>query len=251
MRPRLTSSARFPGNRVGGLLLLAAATPLLIMPALAHAQHADAGTEHRALPPPPVPPLGVRPPKDPAATNEPSGVLPKAIDPTQLSEATRARLAERAAGQHASSIPAQTPNPRTEAEPAAGAVPAVPPFRPRLDIGEPLRRGQARPRVLAVETREGVTLLSNRIQISEARLSAALAKRPLPRPEPEASFADEPVAADDSSEVTETHSLRPMSSRSTKTRDVSTGIGWLLWPFVLFVTAGAVVGTLWFRNKTE
>jgi hypothetical protein len=88
------------------------------------------------------------------------------------------------------------------------------PSRPRIGGAEALRAAKGRTRVHAVETDEGVTLLSNRLQ-------------------------------------PETHSLRPLSSRATKARDASAGLGWLVWPFVLFVTTGAVVGTLWFRKKTE
>jgi hypothetical protein len=105
-------------------------------------------------------------------------------------------------------------------------------------------------RVQAVETREGITVLSNRIQLPEQRLSAAVAKRPLPDPEPP--VVEEAVAAANPSSITETRSLRPLSSRSAaRAKNPSTGLGWLLWPFVLFVTTGAVVGTLWFRKKTE
>lgn len=104
-------------------------------------------------------------------------------------------------------------------------------------------------RVQAVETREGITVLSNRIQLPEQRLSAAVARQP--RPDPEPPVVEEPVAAADPASVTETRSLRPISSRSPKAKNPSAGLGWLLWPFVLFVTTGAVVGTLWFRKKTE
>jgi hypothetical protein len=108
-------------------------------------------------------------------------------------------------------------------------------------------------RVQAVETDDGVTLLSNRIQLPERRISAAIAKHPLPAPDPP--VIEEPVAAADTPNVTETHSLRPSAShkapRSAKAKDTSTGLTWLLWPFALFVTTGAVVGTLWFRKKTE
>jgi hypothetical protein len=104
-------------------------------------------------------------------------------------------------------------------------------------------------RVQAVETDEGVTLLSNRIQLPEPRLSDAVAKRPLPAPE--RPLVEETATVADPPRATETHSLRPMSSRSTKAQNSGTGLGWLLWPFVLFVTTGAVVGTLWFRKKTE
>jgi hypothetical protein len=222
-------SAKFAA-RLGALVLLAAAVPLPV-----HAQSADAGVERAAAPPP-------------EARPEPSGVLPKAIDPGQLSEATRARLAERAAARHASSVSAHEPVPRHDRPPSpAASNTTVLPYRPSVTGSDTLRRGQTRTRVQAVETGKGVTLLSNRVHIPEPRLSAAVAKRPLP--EPEQPVVEESVAASDAPDVTETRSLRPMS-RSAK-KNVNTGLGWLLWPFVLFVTTGAVLGTLWFRKKTE
>ena len=105
-------------------------------------------------------------------------------------------------------------------------------------------------RVQAVETDEGITLLSNRIQLPEQRLSAAVARTHLPKPV-EPRLVEDPVALADTPNVTETHSLRPLSSRAAKANNSGSGLGWLLWPFVLFVTTGAVVGTLWFRRKTE
>jgi hypothetical protein len=246
MGQKLAHSASFAGGWLGAFVLLAAAVPRP-----AHAQHADAGVEHTAATPPP-------PPVQPAAgvhagsSDEPSGVLPKLINPSQLSEGTRARLAERAAGRHPTSFPAREPMPHHQLPHEEGAT-SMPAYRPRLDTAEPLRRGQARMRVQAVETDDGVTLLSNRIQLPEPRISAAIAKRPLPVPEPP--VAEDPVAAADTPNVTETHSLRPSTSHNAshdaKAKNKSTGLGWLLWPFALFVTTGAVVGTLWFRKKTE
>jgi len=229
-------SATFASCLLGAFVLHAE-----VMPRAAYAQHADAGVEKAAVPPPAAAPTAAEPPPAAGETppaGAPSGVLPKVINPAQLSESVRARLAERAASQHPSSLP----------EPAAGSGESAP-HRSRSGTSEPLRRGQARTRVQAVETDEGVTLLSNRIQLSEPRLSAAVAKRSVP--EPEAPIADEPLVVQDSPRITETHSLRPMSSRSTKAASGGAGLGWLLWPFVLFVTTGAVVGTLWFRRKTE
>ena len=244
MGPKPAWRAAFAGGLLGGFVLLAAAMP-------AHAQHADAGVEPKAAAPPPAPPAEPPPSPEQPRGGEPSGVLPKAISPGQLSDNARARLAERAAGRHPSSLPAREPTPRHELPHAAapGAAPSVPPYRGTVGGSEPLRRGQARMRVQAVETDEGVTLLSNRIQLPEQRLSAAVAKRPLPDPAPP--VAEEEIVATAASSVTETHSLRPTSSRSAKSAHTSTGLGWLLWPFVLFVTTGAVVGTLWFRKKTE
>jgi hypothetical protein len=221
-----------------------------LMPLPARAQHADAGVEQRAATPPPVEPPAPSNDSNTSATgNEPSGVLPKLIDPNQLSEGTRARLAERAAGRHASSLPAREPAPRQEAS-QQGAPGPVPPYRPRISGAEALQGARGRTRVQALETDEGVTLLSNRIQLSESRISAAVAKQPRP-PAPEPPVVEETVATADSPSITETRSLRPLSSRSAKAKDASTGLGWLLWPFVLFVTTGAVVGTLWFRKKTD
>ena len=55
------------------------------------------------------------------------------------------------------------------------------------------------------------------------------------------------------SRVTETRSLRAMSSRRevSKAREGGLGVDWLLWPFVLLLATGAVVGTLWFSKKTQ
>jgi hypothetical protein len=256
MGPKPAWRAAFAGGLLGAFVLLAPVMP-------AHAQQADAGVEQKAATPPPPPPAEPPPSQepppggdpsaspDPSGSREASGVLPKAINPNQLSEGARARLAERAAGRHPSSLAAREPTPRQELprEAAPGAAAQVPPYRPVVGGGEPLRRGQARMRVQAVETDEGVTLLSNRIQLPERSLSAAVAKRPAPDPEPP--VTEEAVAAADLSSVTETHSLRPSSARNARANNTSTGLGWLLWPFVLFVTTGAVMGTLWFRRKTE
>ncbi|HTV25762.1 MAG TPA: hypothetical protein VMG12_44000 [Polyangiaceae bacterium] len=236
----------------GGLLaavVLQAGTPLAAL-----AQHADAGVEKAAEPAhaePPTPPVeaAAAPAAEAPHPNGPSGVLPKMINPGLLSESTRARLAERAGGRHASALPLPEPQSHRELPPEVQGTAGTPSHRLRAG-SEPLRRGQARLRVQAVETDEGVTLLSNRIQLPETRLSAAVAKTPLPEP-PEPRVLEEPVALADTSNVTETHSLRPMSSRAAKANSASSGLGWLLWPFALFVTTGAVVGTLWFRKKTE
>jgi hypothetical protein len=241
-------STIFAGGLLGAVVLQTA------LPLAAQAQHADAGVEKAAAPPaatPPaaaVPPAETTPPAEAPHPNEASGILPKVINPGQLSESTRARLAERAAGRHPSLLPPPAPVPHRELPPEAQGAATAPSQRPRVG-SEPLRRGQARMRVQAVETDEGVTLLSNRIQLAEPRLSAAVAKTPLPVPE--APAVEEPVAVADTASVTETHSLRPLSSRAAKAKNTGTGLGWLLWPFVLFVTTGAVVATLWFRKKTE
>ena len=238
-------NAIFAGALLGAVVLHAA-TPLSAL-----GQHADAGVEKAAAPPAaePAPPAAEPAPPEAPRPSEPSGVLPKLVNPLQLSEGTRARLAERAAGRHPSALPPPEPQSHRELPAEAQSPAPLPPSRTRMG-SEPLRRGQARMRVQAVETDEGVTLLSNRIQLAEPRLSAAVARTPLPEPiEPPA--AEHPIALADTPSVTETHSLRPMSSRAAKAKHTSTGLGWLLWPFVLFVTTGAVVGTLWFRKKTE
>jgi hypothetical protein len=217
------------GTSVLGACVLAA----VLGAAPAGAQHADAGAAHPAAPPPA--------PVEPKAPPPASGVLPKTIDPNMLSEKTRAGLQDRTAGRHASSLPS--------AKPELGLAPnAGLPTRPRPD-NEPLRRGEAHMRrVQAVETDQGVTLLSNRIhRLPEPRVTPLLARRqsdPIEEPPKEEAV----VATAEPPHVTETRSLRPSSARRANS---GTGLGWLLWPFVLFIATGAVVGTLWFRRKTE
>lgn len=207
----------------------------------ARAQHADAGVPHAADAPPAA---------EPKAPPEPSGVLPKTIDPNLLSERTRASLQERTAGRHASSLPA----PNAEAARDPSRRPEAPSssttFR-QQPTGEPQRRGDAlMRRVQAVETGEGVTLLSNRIKAAP-RVSDMIPKKPREPRDETAPEQEEAVAANESPSITETRSLRPASARSAGAKNASRGLGWLVWPFVLFVTAGAVLGTLWFRKKTE
>jgi hypothetical protein len=225
-------SAKFGTSALGAWFSLT----LFVPPAWA--QHADAGVEHRAARP--AAPAERKPP------SEASGILPKRIDPNMLSEGVLAGLQERTAGRQAASLPSSRPElgkePGRLPDPTLSATPRHAPG------GEPLRRGEAHMRrVQAVETGKGVTLLSNRIHPSpEPQLAALAAQVPRERsepPSPAEALATEPPR------VTETHSLRPSSSQSSK--HAGTGLGWLLWPFVLFVTTGAVVGTLWFRNKTQ
>jgi hypothetical protein len=158
----------------------------------------------------------------------------KKIDPGQLSESVRARLQEHTFGRHASNLPTPELKPRHETP------------------NEPLRRGLARQRrVQAVETAEGVTVISNRLELPEPRLASMAMRQAKPAevaPEAERELAVANASHPES--VTETHSLRAMSSRPAKL-DTGTGLGWLIWPFVLFVTTSAVVGTLWFRKKTS
>jgi hypothetical protein len=209
------------------------------LPALA--QHADAGVPARAAAP-------TAPTEQKAQaerkSDEPSGVLPKTINPALLSEGVRARLEERVSGRHASALP-QAPELR-----GASSATAGPAMAPPRAMSEPLRRGQARARVQAVETDEGVTILSNRLQaLPTPRLASLVAQRPAPQQELPEDDGVAPAAVVSASDVTQTHSLRPLSSRSVKGK--GTGLGWLLWPFALFVTSAAVVSALWFRKKTE
>lgn len=243
-RPRnLSGMGSTPGwsTTFAGCLLGAFVLHVAAQPPIALAQHADAGVGPKATAP--------RPPEGRALTPEArlSGALPKLIDPAQLSESVRARLSERAAGRHASDLP--------EREPALGGGP-VPLVRSRASR-DPLRRGMARMRrVQAVETAEGVTLLSNRIHpLPEPLLESTLERRPEPEaPNPPEGPAREALAAaagaaSERPNATETRSLRPSASRSVAPK--GTGLGSLLWPFVLFVTAGAVVSTLWLNKRAE
>jgi hypothetical protein len=208
----------------------------------ARAQHADAGTSHAA---------GAPPSAEPKAPPEPSGVLPKTIDPNMLSERTRAGLQERTAGRHASSLPA--PSAEVPREPSRPLEPSSSSatFR-QQPISEPQRRGDAHMRrVQAVEAGEGITLLSNRIKAAP-RVSDMISKKPREARDEAAPEQEEAVvAANEAPSITETRSLRPSSVRTASAKNASRGLGWLVWPFVLFVTAGAVLGTLWFRKKTE
>jgi hypothetical protein len=207
------------------------------LPALA--QHADAGVPARAATAAPTQQKAQAEQKSDGT----SGVLPKTINPALLSEGVRARLEERVSGRHASALP-QAPEPRGAS--SGGLAAAAPPRA----MNEPLRRGQARTRVQAVETDEGVTILSNRLQpLPTPRLASLVAQRPAPKQELPEDDGVAPAAVVSASDVTQTHSLRPLSSRSVKEK--GTGLGWLLWPFALFVTSAAVVSALWFRKKTE
>ena len=104
----------------------------------------------------------------------------------------------------------------------------------------------------AVDTEEGVTVLSNRLVLPEPRLvlTAQRAATAVDDPEPSVEEA-EALALAEPNRVTETHSLRTLGSRPAKPAPVNAGLGWLVWPFVLLLLGGAVVGTLWFRKKTE
>jgi hypothetical protein len=230
--------------RLGARALLLPA--LLVVPA--HAQsHADAGARrHAAAKEPPA--AAEHAPLDGVSTLK---RLPKSA---QLSEAVLARL-ERRAARRAANLPpedsvapaATQPAPPLVDTAAAGA--AVP-------SNEPLRRGEAHQRrVQAVDTGEGVTVLSNRLVLPEPRLTLAAQRSaeavPMLDPEPAPVEApDEPALAEVRS-VTETHSLRALAGRPATSRPAPAGLGWLVWTFGLLVLGGAVAGTLWFRKKTE
>jgi hypothetical protein len=218
----------------------------LLVPA--HAQHADAGVERQAA----TAKEKAAPQEPPPAEHAPvPGVstLKRLSNPGQLSEGVRARLEQQNA-RHAANLPREDLSAAGGArhEPAGSAP-------PELSENEPLRRGEARMRrVQAVDTHAGVTVLSNRLVLPEPSLvlTAQLAGSHRAEAEPEAPATEgEALAVAESPSVTETHSLRALAPRSAKSRLSSTGLGWLVWPFVLFVLGGAVVGTLWFRNKTE
>jgi hypothetical protein len=166
-----------------------------------------------------------------------------------LSEGVRARLAERAAARHPSELAAHEPA-AAEAKPApAAAAPAVAPQQP---TSEPLRRGLAHlRRVQALDTGNGITVLSNRISEPPAPRLAAV-KRSVAA-ESEQASGEHRAQADDEPRITETRSLRALSSRREvpQARERSFGIDWLIWPFVLLLATGAVVGTLWFSKKTQ
>jgi hypothetical protein len=220
-------------RKVAGSFFVAIATQSMFVALPVFAQSsADAGVQHHAAAPPEPP---VTEPADRA-----TGL--KAIpNPGQLSENVRARLQEQAAGRHPSDL---APQPSATAGSSALGAPS---FR-RVET-EPLRRGEARMRrVQAVETGEGVTILSNRMAELPERTLTALAMRRARPPEPTEGV---PSALAARTSVTETHSLRTLASRTVAPKTHGTGLGWLLWPFALFVTTGAVVAALWFRKKVS
>ncbi len=102
-------------------------------------------------------------------------------------------------------------------------------------------------RVRSFETDEGITVLSNRLppDLPHARLSLAMQAAHDPPERAGETLVDPP-------RVTETHSLRAFDAKLAKPKSESpdTSHGWLLWPILLFATS-AVVGTLWFRKKTQ
>lgn len=194
--------------------------------------HADAGVAQHASPSP----------KEPSAGGV--STLKRLPNSAQLSESVRARLEQRAA-RHAANL-SQDDTAAAAAE-AATAGPSDP-------SGEPLRRGEAyQRRVQALDTGRGVTELSNRLVLPEPRLMLSAQRSAPAAPEPDAPLeeeADEPALVE-ATRVTETHSLRSLASRPTKVPPAAAGVSWLVWPFLLFLLGGAVVGTLWFRKKTR
>jgi hypothetical protein len=227
--------------RLGARVLVLHAA-LLVAPAHAQ-QHADAGLERRAAAPKPPPEHG---PANGVST------LKRITNPGQLSEGVRARLEQRAA-LHAASLQGDgeaAAAAQRARQGAAGTLAAVSPEGVPSD--EPLRRGAAfQRRVQAVDDGDGVTVLSNRLVLPDQRLmlTAQRANRAPAQPSP--AEQAEVIALAESPNLTETRSLRALDSRPIKAKAASSGLGWLVWPFVLFVLGSAVVGTLWFRRKTE
>ncbi|HWO15066.1 MAG TPA: hypothetical protein VNN80_36435 [Polyangiaceae bacterium] len=233
---RLGRPARAAQHLSIGALVFAFGSALL-RPALAQG-HPDAGAPRHAT-------------GSAGAAGELRQAPLKSLHPALLSEGVRARLAERAAGRHPSEIAAPTPAPTTAPTP----VPS-PPSSLRTPIGgEPLRRGVAHlRRVQALDTGDGVTVLSNRLrELPPPRLAAVAATPAEPEADPSRLAQPPEELAEHGSRVTETRSLRAMSSRREvpKAREQGLGVDWLLWPFVLLLATGAVVGTLWFSKKTQ
>jgi hypothetical protein len=216
------------------LALLAAAG--LVAPSALAQSHADAGAAHS--------------PANAAAARRLGAPVLKSIPNANsvLSEGVRARLAERAAARHPGEIAAR----EAAGEAKPGPVAVAPLAAPQQATSEPLRRGIAyQRRVQALDTGNGITVLSNRISDPPAPRLAALRSSAAPTADP--ARDDLPALADDESRITETRSLRAMSSRRDvpKARERGLGIDWLIWPFVLLLATGAVVGTLWFSKKTQ
>ena len=142
-----------------------------------------------------------------------SPFFPKAIRPSMLAESVQSRLEER------------------DAE------------RRRESEEEPRRRGEARmKRVRSVETEQGITILSNRLtELPAPRLAMTAPMPAAPPPREGETVVERP-------EVTETLALRAITSASVARDADPTWLGWVL---ASFMAVGAVVGTLWFRKKTQ
>lgn len=182
-------------------------------------------------------------------------MLKRIQNPGVLSDGVRARLEQNAA-RHAANLPLHDPgHPREGREHAAAGAGGAQHF----PLSEPLRRGDSQMRrVQALETNEGVTVLSNRVESPDPRLSMVAPQRPhVVEHHEEPSEAAEPEARENEDlaaaphVVEKTHNLRALRERPAPPKAASTGNGWLAWPLMLFVATGAVVGTLWFRKKTE
>lgn len=236
--PRLGRPVRCPVSSVAVLVAVVAA----LGASDARAQgHPDAGAPRHAA--------RVTPP---ASEQHPDAPMLKSIpNPASvLSDSVRARLQERAAARHPSELAAAERS--AEHAPSAGSVVAQ--SARQHAMNEALQQGAGHQRrVQALDTGDGVTVLSNRSSERAAPRLAALAPAAASS-EPEPILAErEEQAGDESSRVTETRSLRALSSRREvpKARERSLGVDWLIWPFVLLLATGAVVGTLWFSKKTE
>src|SRR4051794_41279685 len=106
-------------TKIGSSVFIAIGPSLLLFAAPALAQsHADAGVQHHAAAPPEPPPAE----PTPAAGDHPAG-LKTIPNPGQLSESTRARLQEQAAGKHPSSLSQEPPRPLHEL-PSTATAPA-------------------------------------------------------------------------------------------------------------------------------
>lgn len=115
--------------------------------------------------------------------------------------------------------------------------------RRRESEEEPRRRGEARmKRVHSFETEQGLTILSNRLAELPAPRLAMTAPVPVaPPPREGETVVERP-------EVTETLALRSIASASVARDADPTWLGWVL---ASFMAVGAIVGTLWFRKKTQ
>lgn len=150
----------------------------------------------------------------------------KAIAPSSLSESVQRRLRERAGP-----------------DPSARPVEPPPAEAPRA-LSETARRiGEARMRrVQAIDTGQGVTILSNRL--AELPAPTHVAAR-----QPDPLLAQEGTTLVGPSEYTETRSLRVASASAPSSRDADFR-GWL-WPLAALLAACAGLGTLLYRKAAS